>query len=87
MINNKSQKYFNQIFCIGGTPNAVWSHNKDDHRPLMEIYYQKNVRAGKVSEGGLIDYLKSLDVSKLNNFTMETSKGKKLPWNPVIESN
>lgn len=85
MLNDESSKYFNQIFCIGGTANRHYSQQIGDHRCLIEKLYNKHFK-DQPNDEILINFLKNVDTNELVNFLNETFSILYSPWCPIVES-
>lgn len=88
LLNEESSKYFNQMICLGGTPNRFHTYQTGDHRCLMEHFWKtRNNKTRQPKEKELINYIQNVDDNLIRNFLHETFSKKYSPWNPIIESN
>ncbi|XP_031631918.1 esterase B1-like isoform X2 [Contarinia nasturtii] len=85
LVNEQSSMYFNQMISMSGTSNTAYSYQSGDHRCLMQIFANKYSPKCLNNDDELIEFLKSVPVSKIIEFTTETVEGLQSPWNPVIE--
>ncbi|XP_031632504.1 juvenile hormone esterase-like isoform X2 [Contarinia nasturtii] len=86
MLNKESSKYFNQMICLGGTPNRYHTYQTGDHRCLMEYLFRRwSGGGGNPSNEELERWVKTADVNIIRNYLQETFSKKYSPWNAMIE--
>lgn len=83
LLNNESQKYFQQMHCMSGVATTILTYQHGNHRCTMEKF--ANSFEPINNDEDLIAFLKNVSVDDLMRLTDATNVPTRLIFAPVIE--
>lgn len=84
LLNEESQKYFDQVFCMSSSVLMVPAFQHGNHRCIMEIFAKYHEPIGNDTD--LIKFLQKVPVEDILKLADETKSNTDLLFAPVIES-
>lgn len=84
LLNEESQNYFDQVFCMSSSALMVPAFQHGNHRCIMEIFAKHYGPIGNDTD--MIKFLQKVPVEDILKLTDKTESKTDLLFAPVIES-